>query len=240
MAEETIFKEAEGSIDNTPEETKPQAQETILPDEVKELIGEGKKYASVEEALKALRFSQEHISTIERENADMREKLHSAESIQEMLDKKRGNDSSFDISKIDEVIDQKLSAREKQNVMTSNIQTVDSQMKTMFGEKAVEVLRNKSSELGVSVDHMMSTAATSPKAFMSWFTSSKEASKSDGFSTSVNTDNNAFSDSQNKSKPFTYNYYNEMRRSNPSEYWKPQIQKEMHDKMLATGEDFYA
>jgi hypothetical protein len=65
MTDENLFKD-------TQTQEQPAAPVITIPEEVADLVGEGKKYKDVASALKALKAAQEHISTLESENSKFR------------------------------------------------------------------------------------------------------------------------------------------------------------------------
>ena len=73
MADEILFA---GEL--TPDPANAAPTTVSIPDNVKDLIGEGKKYATLEKALEALGHSQAHIAKIEADNAELRAKAEKA------------------------------------------------------------------------------------------------------------------------------------------------------------------
>lgn len=233
---ETIF----GDTKNTTEEQPPAS--ISLPDEVRDLIGEGKKYQNTEEALKALYHSQNHISTIEEENKEMREQIKSHESAKELLDEMKNSstptgETNIDPSAINQMISENLTQREQQQKLTDNMQFVDKQMKQLYGDKAENVLTSKATELGMSIDQMANVAANSPNAFLNWF----EQVKPDGspnLSSNLNMDGTTPHGGGDVT-PFSYKYFQNLRKENPSEYMSEKVQIQMHNKMQELGEGFW-
>lgn len=175
MSDENLFS---GEVTPTPED-KPN---TInLPDNVKDLIGEGKKYSTVEKALEALGHSQAHISKIETENAQLRtvaekavdtEKLY--ETVQELLKAQEGktpNAAPVDASSIESLLDRKLTEREQRNLENANADTVKQALVTKFGDKetAQKMFDEKAKELGIGVGFLTDLAKKSPKAVLEYF-----------------------------------------------------------------------
>lgn len=183
MTEQTIFNE-----DGTPqkqEEGAPSGEVVTpkpaisLPDNVKDLVGDGKKYASVEKALEALGHSQEHIARIEAENAELRGKMQGGLSteevyaaVQELLEKEKGKTSqppSLDEAGIASLLDRKLAEREAATVKARNIDTVKKALRDKFGDKAEEAYINKAKELGIGVNFLNSLAEASAPAALEYF-----------------------------------------------------------------------
>lgn len=144
-----------------------------LPDNLKDLVGEGKKYASVEKALEAIPHAQAHIERLEQEAKELREKATSGVSaeevmrtVQDLLKAERGQTptATIDEASIAGMLDRVVGARERAQMESANRNSVDSAMKGKFGEKAKEVFVQRATELGMSVQSLEAMAKTSPKA----------------------------------------------------------------------------
>ena len=88
MTEETIF---EG---DKPEETVAAPildtpTTPLVPTELQGIVGEGKKYSTVEAALASIAPAQSHIATIEAENALLKETLAGQKTTRELMDELR-------------------------------------------------------------------------------------------------------------------------------------------------------
>jgi hypothetical protein len=143
----------------TTPETTPAQPAVALPDEARELIGEGKKYGSVEAALKALPHAQSHISTLERELKELRETLAKERALSESMTVINGQapvkpaTPVFDESVISSVIDRKLQETAEKRLSDANV-------------AASEVWKAKATEIGVSTDfltQLISKSATAGK-----------------------------------------------------------------------------
>lgn len=145
---------------------------------VEELVGEGKKYSTVAEAVRALAHAQHHISTLESETQTLREKTTQAKTIDDVFNAlqqrqnpaaDKGDDNtqsqkpSDDKDNVDveatvkRLLEQQLSSQTAE----SNRDKVITAMRKQFGGKAGEVWDKAERELGVNLDDM---AATSPAA----------------------------------------------------------------------------
>lgn len=146
----------------------------VLPDSLKELIGEGKKYASVEKALESLPHAQTHIQKIEQENAELRQKAAEAIAAEEvykkLMESFKPNDgvtpppSGLDEASVATLLDRKLAEREALATATANTQRVRDALVGKYGEKAKEVYEAKAKELGVGVDFLNDVVKKSPRA----------------------------------------------------------------------------
>ncbi|HEY6020231.1 MAG TPA: hypothetical protein VIY48_10105 [Candidatus Paceibacterota bacterium] len=173
MTDETIF----GTDDQKSEGT---AGAVTLPDSVKDLIGPGKKYATVEKALESITHAQSHIAQLEAEARTLREKATGAVSqeellrtVQELLAEERKAvtaadkthvTSSLDENVLDDVLERKLADRERRRQEDANVTAVKAAMQEKYGEKAEEMYKAKATELGVGISFLNDVVAKSPEA----------------------------------------------------------------------------
>lgn len=153
----------------TPEGT-PAPTEFKLPDEALELIGEGKKYGSVEAALKALPHAQKHIATLEAEAKALREQLAKERALAESMTALNGQSAPAAATPtlgeidIESVIDRKLKQTAEKQIAEANVAEFKAAMTAKFGDKASEVWVAKAKEIGVSTDFLMQLVAKSAVA----------------------------------------------------------------------------
>lgn len=174
MSDESIF-EGQTPADG---DTQPQVSTPTLPDSVKELVGPGKKYATVEKALEALAPAQSHIATLEAELKELRAKAEGVVSVeqvyatvQELLEKERrpAVTPALDEASLTGLLDRTLTAREQAAAKQQNIETVKSALTDKFGDKANEQFKAKAQELGLPISALNDLAAKSPKAVLEYF-----------------------------------------------------------------------
>jgi len=143
------------------------------------------KYTSVEDALDALRASQEHIARIETENATLAEKAKETETLRETLDRlKAGNmndekpkqetpasGGQSDDAALDARVLKALETREQQTKAVENVKRVQDKLIEKFGskEKAQEAVVAKAAELGVSTEKLKLDSAQSPALVLALF-----------------------------------------------------------------------
>lgn len=160
--------------ETTPEVTNPQPT-TTLPPEVVEFVGDGKKYRSVEEALKAVPHAQKHIQTLEQELSQLREEVSKRKTAAELLDEFKSGlpqatettpQVAFDPDKITQIVSQALDQRTAQKAEQANVFAVTSAFTSKFGEKAEEVYNRVAEEAGLSVEMLNRLAKTSPQAVL--------------------------------------------------------------------------
>jgi hypothetical protein len=141
-----------------------------IPTEAVELVGEGKKYSSVEDALKSVPHAQKHIQTLESELVSLKEELAKRKTTAELLDeiksgvqpKENPQNVEFDQDKLMQLVDQTLEFKEKQKQAKSNASQVASKFTEKFGNQAEIVYKNIALENGLSEQQLNSLATSSP------------------------------------------------------------------------------
>lgn len=136
------------------------------------------KYKTVEDALNALKHSQEYIpnlkQTLEQQARELEEARKAAEQISELrktveaLTSAKPAEQNTPVSgitedKVTDLVQQVLAQTEQKKSALQNTQVVTSKMIEKFGDKAEEVFYLKAKELGIEVAEINSLAAKSPK-----------------------------------------------------------------------------
>ena len=145
-----------------------------IPTEASELVGAGKKYQSVEDALKSVPHAQKHIQTLETELANVKEELSKRATTEELLQEVRSGLTrepqtqtvDFDQNRLSQIVEQTLDNKEKLRVAKSNAGSVVSKFTEKFGEKAEEAYLTIAKESGLTVQQLNSLAASSPGAVL--------------------------------------------------------------------------
>ena len=177
------------------QQTQQAAPSIEIPAEVQELVGEGKKYADVPTALKALLASQQHINTIQAENEQLREVVKKSKTVDDIFDvvsnQSNQQESQRQTTPVDsgkvvtEVLDV-LKKQDEEKSAANNVKAASDQLVALNSgdkEAARKALEKKANELGVGVDFLVSVAAKSPKAFMSYFGQTQAQTESGSSST---------------------------------------------------------
>ena len=251
MTQETVF-----GNDQDPNAAKPadQATPNALPAELVGLVGEGKKYASVDEALRSVPHKEMHIGKLETENEKLRReleekqaKLDQAKQIDDILNRMNSsseekvtpNSKQLDEGAIAQRVALMLKEENAQTVANNNISAVDSMMKEKYGEeKAKELVKTKAAELGVGVDFLMTMAAKSPKAFYTQMgiDQPQNAPKQINTSNSVNTET---MNQHSGPEVGTYAYYNALRKTDPKKWESADVQVAMWNAARKDPTKFY-
>jgi len=204
-----------------------------------ELVGEGKKYATVEEALKSIPHAQSHISTLESELSELRTKAAKGATMDEILAQLKerttqGTESPAPtgVDNLDERVEQVVSKMEAKGIAERNLQTVDTEIKALYGDKSREVYEGKIRSLGMSPEQGRDLAAASPKAFMEIF--GKQASS--GEPSGVTTGGHTTPRDTGSTKP---NAYTELLREDKAKFLSKDMQLEMYKKAMENPEEFF-
>lgn len=169
MSDDNIFNDAP-----TPTVVDP-PNPPVVPDPLKELIGDGKKYASVEKALESIPHAQAHIQRLEAEMKEMRERVAEAKAAEEvyekLMERMSGGEvatpppsAGLDEASIASIMERKLAEREAEQIALANVNRVKEALVGKYGEKAQEVYEAKAKELGVGVSFLNDVVRKSPKA----------------------------------------------------------------------------
>lgn len=227
------------------------------------LVGEGKKYATAEDLAKGYANLNPFAESLKRENSELREDLNSRETVAEqlrLLNKTREENrvredntnqpaqpqpnevASFDEQQLGDLVKKTLNEQEQIRRAEQNTKEVTEKLLSVYGteQKANEAIVKRANDLNVSIEFLQSIAVQSPKAFFSQLGLSDNQFQNPRPSRS---DVNPTTFGENRdsgTKPNTYKWYQELRRSNPSLYHSPKMQLQMHKHAQEFGETFYA
>lgn len=139
------------------------------------------KYKTVEEALNALRHSQEFIPTLKNKNEELERKvgelsqsvtkLTELERVVQELTQNKGTaeptpQAGLSEEQVAELVARTLSKTQQEAIQKTNLQTVADKVKSKFGDKAEEAFYGRAAELGMSREEFNALAARTPKAVL--------------------------------------------------------------------------
>jgi len=149
-------------------------------DSLKLLVGEGKKYATVEDLAKGMVHGQNHITTLESEATTLKDKQANQQTIADVLAaiKSNGNNEQTppgdnqlpadqqqadpkDTVTIAQQIENAMAKQNATNSAEANTQLVTDSLSKTLGARANEVYTKVGKEMGVDLDEL---AKTSPAA----------------------------------------------------------------------------
>lgn len=137
------------------------------------------KYADVATALNSITHAQSHIAELTLKNAELEATAAASVGMEQVLQRIDSSNQTPDApsvvglgeDKVRELLESTLSQRDAASIAHANEVELTNGLVAKFGtqEKAVEMLGNKATELGVSIDFMQKLAQQSPKAVLSYF-----------------------------------------------------------------------
>jgi hypothetical protein len=171
VTDATIFDDPDNG---TSEQPKPPA--SSIPTGLEEIVGEGKKYSSVEDALKSVPHAQKHIQTLEQELAQLKDELVKRKTAQELLDEIKSGvvqppveppqPIGLDQDTLVHSIDQVLEAKERAKRVKENVTSVVNSFKEVHGDSAETVFSQIAKDAGLSIAQLNQLAGTSPAAVL--------------------------------------------------------------------------
>lgn len=224
------------------------AEQTPQANPLDDLVGPGKKFATVDELAKSYTHGQNHISTLEAEAAQWREGIQAQVEAQRQQTQGQQpqpspqSEQRADEPNLDDRIREAIEATDRERKLAKNIDDVSTRLAQVYGDakKANEAINAKAQELGVSIQFLMDTAAQSPKAFYAQIGLTEAprqapAPRGDVNAAALNTLNPS-----QRAAEGTYGYYEQLRKENPRLYNSPKIQLQMHKEAQEKGQAFFA
>jgi len=234
-----------------------------------QLVGEGKKFANIEELAKGKMESDRYIEELRvkiqeaetKANDEINQKIDAlmdrlgtrepdpspsnlstgSESDATSQGKPQNSDQNKNEPDVESLVNELLNKKEQEKTQAENLTLVNEALSKAYGEKAGEVFNTRAKELGMSVDALKSMAASTPKAFLElMMTTAKDTTKSDSFSNSrVNTE--ALSTTSRDPNERGWSWYRNLRKENRSQYFSPKIQEQLFNDVQKYGvERFYS
>lgn len=171
MAEEQVTQETVEPTTQEAQQQDTQAKPFEIPTEAQALVGEGKKYASAEDALRSVPHAQEHIKTLETEMAELKEELSKRKTTQELLDEIKSGvqpvanttqEVGLNQDNIMELVNQTLQQNEQKKTAQANASQVAQSFNDKYGSNAETVYNSLAKDLNLSPQKLNELAATSP------------------------------------------------------------------------------
>ncbi len=182
-----------------------------------------------------------HITKLEQENAELRDQLKTAKTIDDVLDvmNKPSEDtqetSALSRDDLSNVIKEELEARTQADIKASNRQTSSERLRERFGEEAKTKIEEVGQSLNIGPQTMKDIAEKSPDAFMKLFGEEPSVATPSPSTGSINTE----SLKQNNSGPKqgTYAWYQKMLKENPKLEKSMDFNKQMMEDAKRLGQE---
>jgi hypothetical protein len=235
----------------------PAAATTTEGTALEQLVGEGKKYKSVEDLAKAYANADSHITELKTDLQSTREFI--AEELKKLAEQ-RSNPTppaqteetggktpapvappNGEVEDLDTRIAKALEERDTNKRLQGNANLVQDVLVERLGsvEKATEAVIAKARELGVDGTYMKQTAANSPRAFFSLMGINPDEKPASSSTPAPRSDVNPTMVNSGAPKPRTYKFHEEVRKSNPKLYNTVAYQSQLMKDALELGQDFF-
>lgn len=229
------------------------------------LVGEGKKFKDNEALAKAKAEADAFILRLQNEAEELRKDLNTRLTVEQIIEKTANGQNNLEPNQqglnnqtppkteekqntvdIEKLVNDKLAEAELKRVQNSNLTLVRETLENEWGNDYVTRLKEKASELGLGESFLQNLAMDQPKAFLKLIDvgidSKKPANNQSANrlfvppSSNERTNTNSFSPSNTDR---TKSYYDKLKATNPSEYWSPSTQNQMHQDAIRIGERFF-
>jgi uncharacterized protein YdcH (DUF465 family) len=222
--------------------------ETVEP-KFDDLVGEGKRYKTPDEIAKAKLHADTHIDRLEKENAELRAYTQQAKKLEDLIAKLEANPgtskdelpvtperpvSQATLTEADvlSMVDKHVTEKETKRTKTQNIEEAKKQLRAVFGDKYAEVLKSRSSELGISIERMTALAEESPNALIKLVVQEGSGERlSSPPRSSLRTDG--------KVTTRNYAFYQNMRKEDPRKYFSKEVSWQRMKDAESMGDAFY-
>ena len=218
---------------------------TTQSEEISLLVGEGRKYKTLEDLAKAYVNADTFIEQLKAENQELRNKVVETKTIDDVLERLQASQSNAAVTTsadqvpstnglsaqdVAKIVQQTVTGLETAKAKQGNLLKADAKMKEVFGDKAGEVYSSvaKTPELQAAY---MKLAEVDPEQFVSLFTkqgTTSQGSQVDSGSNVNTTISYSSNNSVRENTPGTKEYFAKVRREDPKKYFSQSFQLELN------------
>jgi len=253
MTPPNIFESDQTPANQTPDSNTAAPKSDTLSETVTLLVGEGRKYKTVEDLAKAYINADEFLEKLKGENETLRQEVRKGKTLDEVLERlkeqpsqsapdqseKKSGPAALSAQDVAKIVSDTLTGLETQRTREGNLLKADAAMKQLFGDKAADVFVKEASTPQMK-KALIDLASVAPEKFVALFTPKQGGGGQVDSTTRVNT---AALDVQSVSgraaDPGCKEYYDELRRSKPSAYYSSAIQSQMNKAAVADRAKFF-
>lgn len=218
-----------------------------------DLVGEGKKFKTVDDLAKGKAEADAFIEQLKKEQADLRKELsvkvdteatltelrNEMKALKEsksVIPSKENTTSALSENDLKALVSKTITESEANRSQTQNIVTANNQLVKHYGttEKAQEALRNKAQELGLSIDELKGIAARSPTALLKMVLPEGVKQPEGGSFQSGSLNSDALPHQQSgEPKEGTKEYFDMLRTKDKKRYWSAEVQNQIFKAAMA-------
>ena len=210
----------------------------------KVIAAKGEQWKDPNTLAKGYLAAQEFIEQLKKEKAGIEEDLKKQDYSKQLLETFKqskpaqvdqpNTTSAPDESSLRALIDQTLTARERENTAKQNIDLANKKLEEMFGTEAIKTVEAKRLELGLSKERLQEIASESPTAFLRLI--GDPAPKQDNRTVKGSLNTSVFTANPSERN---FQYYQKLRKENPKQYNTPATQNAMMEDRIRLGDRFY-
>lgn len=223
---------------------------------LEELVGEGKKFKSVEDLARAKAEADAFIERLKTETNGLRDELKTRTTLDEVLDRlnksqdtnsnasnqnnqngENGSGTALKPEDLARMIDERVSQREQARRAQENLAEVAQKLTEAYGSNFATKLKQEADALGLSQDYVNNLAATAPKALFRLLGVDSKPPQNNLFTPPTNQVRSPGSSQTSGDR--TKAYYDDLKKRDPAQYWNPSTQNQMHKDALRLGESFF-
>jgi hypothetical protein len=220
------------------------------PNYLAELVGEGKKFATIEDLAKGKWHSDTMIETLKAEIEVERQKANNGANVKALLDElKRAQGNNDDTNgqpngqsqenptpvNVEEIVLETLKKSKLEETIQSNKNKVINKITEVWGADAGKELKRSADALGISVTELNDIAQKSPEAFFRL--TGLDADRTPSSGTTVPTSTVRLGGPASKVRDAKF--YRELKQSNPKLYNDPKTKVQMHRDAIDLGEAYF-
>lgn len=132
------------------------------------------------------------------------------------------------------LVEKTLTQREKDSLVNQNLSYVDKELDKAFGTEAVDVVKKKAAELGMSMDRLKDIASESPNAFLTLVGEKPKTPFNPMVQGSVRTEGVNMQTTADRN----WAYYQNLRRTDSNTYYSPKVQQQLMEDKMRLGDKF--
>jgi len=214
-----------------------------------ELVGDGKKFKTNEDLAKSVLHKDNFIEQLKRENDEYRRELAATDRVKDILDKivskppsvqvednqpPREEPAKFDPKQVEELVKKNLLEQNQELQKQANLKRVTDDLEKLWGSDWKAVLQSRQKLTYLSQAQLQAIAEQSPEAFLRIV---GNVPATGAGSPPARTQNTDFRTTQSGTR--NQAYYDNLRKSNPEQYWSVSTQKQRYDDALKQGAAFF-
>lgn len=140
------------------------------------------KYTDLDKALDALKHAQDHIPTLERDNATLRQQASEVDALKAQIEQFRAQNAreekpqaqtqpqgGLNEEAVAKIVRDTLSGEGQKVIREKNISDVSDVLAAKYGDKVGDILEAKAASLGLTKADLKEMSATKPKLVLSLF-----------------------------------------------------------------------